>query len=66
MIDYDEYLKKQRAEYGALDWIKLCLFWRPSFYIGSKIEELKYKLYVRLYCYFDCIPPEEDEACKEL
>jgi len=52
----DEYIKKRK--FTTKDKIRI-MFLKPIWWIDDRIEELKYKLYVKLYVWFDCLPPDE-------
>jgi len=55
----DEYHKKRVAGYGWFTRLLSKTVWPVKFYVSDRIEELKYKLYCRLYMWFDCLPPDE-------
>ena len=57
--DFDKYYEERYKNYTWYNKILSKTIWPIQFYISDRIEELKYKLYVKLYCWFDCLPPDE-------
>jgi len=50
------------AEQTRLSWfdrLRRATIWRLEFFIDDKIEALKYRLYCKLYVWYDCLPPDE-------
>ena len=61
MDSHVDYKAQREANMSLWHKVLRVLVWRPRMYINDKIEELKYKLYVKLYCWFDCLPPDNED-----
>ena len=57
----EEYLIKHRAKLTWWQRILKTLIWEPQFYIEDIIERARYRRYVKLYLWFDCLPPDEKD-----